>query len=243
VITLEDFMTYQHVVIANPPDGDLGDAPQRTAMYYIGKFLRGEADDFTRRFFKYARDILQPSGQLIRDPTGKDRGGVLGNDPNDISRDQQDPWLIALCLYGYPYSCRQIIFDRWKNFGRYPNGDIMSPETLAMDLRVLGYRISWPLIFILDLWTVLGSVIDCVNAAWPSHKMQDGPWLDKDNSVTRLAFYRVRLPTPLSTLAQYILREFFPDNIGGPGIYGAIVNKHRAGVGNEPMAWLWRPLI
>jgi len=236
---LNEFHTYKGVVIAQA-DGDLGDGLQRTAMFYIGRrllFKEGTPSFFEDHYnFRDAVKILRNADNYpIRDPN-------VWNDPKDVSRDQEEPWLIALGLYGMRYRARDIIFRRWLRFGRYQNADIMNPSGLATDLRVLGWLWAWPLIFFGDLWAACGAIIDCVKAR--SRHMEDGPWLDMDNAVTRLEYARSRFWTPGVALTRWVYSRFFPDNLGGPGILGAIIWKHRAAAGANPaMSELWKQAV
>jgi hypothetical protein len=240
MITINDFHNYLGCVVTQA-DGDQGDSPQRTAMFYIGKWMLGEDDAEVRTQFANAAHLLrEPNGWLVRDarPDGPWR------DPHDVSRDQEDPWVIACSLYGLDWAVRNLVFRRWKRYGRYQNADVMNPETLAMDIRALGWWWLYPLLWVLDLWSLLGNIVDCVVAAWPGHYMKDGSWLDKDNTVTRNAFFVARYPTMISALAWCVTHLFFPKNIGGTGIRGALTNKHRAEANANPaLADLWRSLV
>lgn len=224
------FHNYKQVVITQA-DGDMGDGLQRTAMYYIGLYLLGLADT---QGFLHAVQILRANHDEripIRDP-------VRWNDPFDVSRDQEDPWLIALFFYGHLATMRFLIFRRWRRFGLYSNGDLTGPVQVANDFRLLNWWWLYPVICIFDFGFVIGAIQDCI---WGRIvRGRDGTWLDMDNAVTRLAFTERVMPTPFSRASIWIYDHGFPKTPAGRGLLSALSWKHRTEAGANPeLAKLW----
>ena len=227
---IEQFHNLQGAVITQA-DGDMGDGLQRTAMYYVGLFLLGlmRPDSFER-----AAQILQtPSNALvpIRDP-------VRWTDPHDVSRDQEDPWLIALYFYGKSENLKYLIRRRWRRLGLYANGDVSGPAQIANDIRLLQLRPLKPFLSILDFAYVAGATQDCL---WGRLvRGRDGSWLDVDNAMTRLMFTERVWPTWASRFAIWIYNRFFPETPAGIGVLSALRWKHRSAAGANPaLAELW----
>lgn len=233
--SLANFYTYRDVVVAQR-DGDLGDAPQRTAFYHVGKAMLDDPEPF---HLVGALQILRgPDGALIRDP-------IKWNDPADISRDQFDPVVVALGFYCIDWKLKHLVFAHWRRCGLYPNGDLASPMSITMELRALRWFWFWPFFWIGDLFLLLGAIISCVQTR------RDANDVDLDNAVVRLAQAEMFYPTPLSWLARKVFVWFYPKN-NGRLIYPtcdmpmlqAIGWKHRAAaLANPAFFQLWKPTV
>ena len=225
---IDDFHNYKRAVICQA-DGDMGDGLQRTSMYLIGKALLGEPDDEVFQAmnkYLWSEKIARP----IRDP-------LKWTNPNDVSRDQEDPYAIMLHLYNVNLRVVMLARDRYIRFGRNQNADISGPIQISNDIRMSRIPELYPLLYLFDVGYVIGASID-VAKAWLHHG-KDGPWLDMDNAITRLAFTDRVWPT-LWTKLTWIIYRLFPTNLGGAGIIGALKWKHRIEAGANPaMAELW----
>lgn len=235
MISLADFPTFKGVIITQP-DGDMGDAPQRTfGLYHVAKIWLGQAD-FAN--FKAAGALLQDdSGRLIRDPN-------KWNDPRDIPADQFDPTVIAHGLYGFDVHVKMLLKDQAMRLGFYPNGNPPNLGSVSSLLRALQNHWYYPLIFFFDFFTLIGALIDCARAK--IYEGTDGNWIDMDNAVVKIAQAELVQPTPISWMARKIYVRFYPVPMKMAGVLpleAAIIWKHRSPKSNPAFGDLWHPII
>lgn len=123
---------------------DGGDTLAETGRIYFLKRLCNIQDSLQP--FEKAVDLLKnSSSEWIRSPS-------QWTDPKDVSRDQLDPMIMAINLYGLPscFHCYRLLYGL-----RYPNGDIASPEHLSHFGRT-----KWNKYFA-DLFMFLNTLIIC----------------------------------------------------------------------------------
>lgn len=118
-------------------DGDDGDQLQRLGLYYTGLFIR---DFFGLSNKEYANNT---GGDYIKFlhlheiQLGRYIRGKKWNDPNDVSRDQLIPNIIAMGLYGMTGRLRTLT-DQSLIHGFCPNKDILFPQHYGMIERGFG---------------------------------------------------------------------------------------------------------
>jgi len=149
------FNTDEYGLIVQRDDGrDGGDTPARTGQYgqYAWIFqnkLRVKGLD--NELFNNSLGVLQfEPGAIIRHPRQYP-------DPKDIPGDQLMPMIMAA---GYYNNKKFILSATWniiKNFGRYPNNDLVGPGDWAAIFRSLNAWYTYPLLCVLDLFGVLAN--------------------------------------------------------------------------------------
>jgi hypothetical protein len=227
------FKTSPDGIVVVQQDGDRGDSPQKTSMAHIGLIANDSPLVKAKMEFMeaYQYNWLKAYGELCRDKTG------IWNDPNDFSRDQHDPVVIALGLYGEIEEARKRM--RWF---KYQNKDIGGPLTWALNIRAGLYFLAWPLLWVFDLQILIGSIVMAFDTNPDS--------VDDDNHLCRLVQAMIVFPTPISWLSRKIYVNLRPGNYGTSfkkernPIMGALAWKHRLESGGNPaMVELWRPIV
>lgn len=185
-------------------DGDGGDTLQREGMYAFAASFP-EAHDHadmpghSMMVLGIATSELYKDGILIRNP-------IRWNDPNDVSRDQQDAFVIAMGASGNLNFVRAIMKRHLKRFGKYQNADIANLSTVALYLRALNQIISYPFLFFFDLGLVFSSVQIALDKN-PDH-------VDDNNHLMRLMQAKTRMPTFVSDMAWRLYFKYRPWNYG-----------------------------
>lgn len=184
--------------------------------------------------FESMLSVLDQRGLWIRNPS-------KWNDPKDISRDQLDPMNCLLGLLG-----RQELLDinktkLIKNFFRFPNGDISSPEHFVHLVR---HHKPW-LRYLGDLFMLLNSII----IVFTSFFDKEGKLVRNDlNHMISLLHAEWFYPTRISRWAAVLYIAFRKNHKDKhtPGWFYALVTYYPAITGNEdivyfylkPMQWL-----
>jgi len=198
-------------------NGDGGDTLQRTGFYYLPGLIRG--DKGAQRCYDHETTLLFRQGQ------GLTRHIKQYPEQKDVSRDQLTPNIVALGFYSYAPLLKITFLNLVKNFFRYPNNsDIASPEHLCQFLRSFmkmdkAYLLFYPLLFIGDLFMLIGVIIRCVQA---KYKLTFEKWykpriiIDRDNvgddlnTLVSVVQAQYTFPTPISWIARKVYRKFRP---------------------------------
>jgi hypothetical protein len=197
-------------------DGNGGDTCQMIAFYYYGLFIHGECDllHFILDFHK----IMPKSGIFIRHPDrapGWDQPGqrdiARWNDPAVLSRDQLMPMVIALGIYGVTFHLNETLKNIKSRVYRSQNGDlILLAHWAACFIRAPRLKYMYPVLFLTDLFLVIGAIIDLVKARI---KPQSGKGYKNAFMLISQA-YEV-MPTPISWLARKIYKLRAGGLLGG----------------------------
>jgi hypothetical protein len=181
-------------------------------------------------------DLLVTSQGLIRSPT-------TWNKVSDTSRDQTRPMMIAMGMTNYfsdsSMNRLNIFLLKPKGLiGRYPNGDIASPENWNEWRRAIGKEPTW-----------LGDLNACGDASlrcYQASKDLDDVGDDLNTLLTLVFFYLVK-PTHLSkqALIYYLINR--PPSYGTltmgevDHVLGALAWYFRKESGGNPyLAEMWR---
>lgn len=230
-------------------DNDSGDSAQRTGMFY---YAVNDVDRFRICMLAHMTGF----DTLVRDTLG----AGFRSDPNEFSRDQQDPIVITSGKYGACGFVRRVLWEHVKRFGRYQNKDWANLQTIGVYVRALRCKWLWPLLCLTDLGLLLQALIIWVRCR---NRPDD---VDDNNMVMRLAQAMDVLPTPTSYLARKLYVALRPWNYGCSGwkgeanengsytsytsyngyhpVYGALRWYHRGESGGNPaLAEVWRPIV
>jgi hypothetical protein len=157
-------------------------------------------------------------------------------DPNDVSRDQLTPNVIACGLYGYLGYVKRIFSNIISNYSRYPNNDIAFLTDYSRIFRALGLWYLYPIIFLFDIWLLLSTIFTTV----VTHFDPDNKYVGNDlNLIADLAQTKQVYPTPLSFIARKFFKWF---RFGGP-MYGMKVYFNPNTGANPEFIALWGPVV
>jgi hypothetical protein len=162
------------------------------------------------------------------------RGPGEWSDPKDVSRDQIDPMMMCLCLFpmfdGY---VKGTLNDIVRNWFRYPNGDICSPEHLSHFFR---HKKGWyfkPLFYLGDVFTLINSLIISFVTGTNTDKV------DNDlNFIISLAYAEYWYSTFISRLAARIYFRHRPN-----GYLWALKLYYTPDDGNEDLINFYLPVL
>lgn len=199
-------------------NGDGGDTLQREGFFWLAMTIKSihepDMTDLAHIVAEYGRNIqlLHPT------PTTWVRHPEQWNDPNDCSRDQLTPNII---LFGF-LGMKTLLNDAFRSIvlrGRFPNGDLISPEHFGWFVRSW-YAINpfeplkmvlFPLAFLClllgDLFMLLNSIIRIVK-----NKLNNDDVGDDLNHCASLIQAKFSCPTPISWLARKLFFWFQPIN-------------------------------
>jgi hypothetical protein len=188
---------YKHGIIVQL-DGDSGDSCQRTGTFLFLNWVLGNTSPTIAAdmFFK-----LQSSRGRFRRSSDPNHWGYR---PSNLSRDQLSVMRLALSVYksrifNVTYALQAKRLGLHQNFLRgtddpdecWKMPDIMSPEEIALWIRHNNLWILWPLVFCIDLLSLLFLV----------YRKNDN-W-DQDNMNAARMYYSVLImPTPVAKLAM-----------------------------------------
>lgn len=217
-------------------DGNSGDASQREGFYSFGKWVVGtpiHRDEMYR-----VLNLLQASPGIFR------RHPVQFNDPNDESRDQMNPLIIAMGAYEIKNILRITLWNHIKRFGRYQNKDWAGPVDWGIYVRAFRAWYLYPYLLFSDLFLILGSLINIVKS------FDRGYTDDSMNHTMTLIQARHFLSTPFSWLARVLYFHYRRPSLGTielgykNTVVGALYwyNDPRFG-GNKDLADLWETII
>lgn len=228
-------------------DGDGGDTAQRTGMYYLGLYIRSEylgLDNLgygfsTRQDFENALTLLEVKpGIYVRHPT-------QWNDPNDFSRDQQTPLVIAMGFYKMTSRLTRLYSaQRRRFFSKYQNKDFPTPEHMNFYSRAFNNCCG----FEPEKSYAVGDSLQYLNSLLLCKKAQDPNWVDDLNHILSLLQATLIKPTKISQAALSYYVKNRPKSLGSPfeknNILAALTWYNRADSGGNPgFVELYRPII
>jgi len=178
-------------------DGDGGDTAGREGDYFFHLGLIGyKFTDFDR-----VLALLQVSpGVFVRNPTHY-------NDPNDFSRDQTVPLILAMGQMGRTKVLKLLLNKQIKNYFRYQNNDIGAFSDVGYYIRAFKAWYLYPILFVTDLQLIVESIVRCIQGKDPTNTSDD------INHTLALLQAQYRLPTVGSWLARKIYVLFRPGGI------------------------------
>lgn len=241
--------------------GDGGDGAMKTAMYHVGQFPH-----IDKQRINDAMNALFPKkGELIRCP-----GQGWHSNPKCTSRDQTTNWFCLLALLDYADDLWYLWWAHIKRFGFCQNWQteegkfqiadhyILGLDTLLGIGLIRGFRIFlfWPMLLILDWFTVGAAIIRCF--AGPDD-------VGDDQDLLCVMYTQSKIyPTPVSWLARKILFNLKKKNYGSAmidpdenddsivkdhfeskkynfnnSVMGSVWWYHRASQGAPPMHQAW----
>ena len=221
-------------------DGDQGDTAQRSGFLESALIIREMLDISNDEFLKetpwrfdHIVNTLFIDKKLIRNP-------IKWSDPNDTSRDQTNPMLIACGLKGDLEKVQWLRPKGWLLL-KYQNADVASPADIAVVDRALGLKPSW----LGDLWAYFGIRIRCAQAK----KDQDDTGDDLNTLIAAVFCYMVT-PTKQSTRNLKYYLDNRPQSFGTTKlgekdfVIGSLCWYFRPETGGNPeLANLWAPII
>lgn len=174
-------------------NGDGGDTAGREGDFWFA--VANRKDTHRQISFDQVITLLQVSpGVFVRNP-------VHYNDPKDFSRDQTMPLILAMGEMGYYANLRRLFWNQFKNFGRYPNGDIAGPEDLGYYIRAFQIWQLYPVLIVGDLQMFVNTLIRL-------YKGRDTNDVSDDiNHTLSLLQAQYVLPTPISWLARKLYKH------------------------------------
>lgn len=177
-------------------DGDGGDTAGREGDYWFAQGLYNHGNPGEIYGFDSVLTHLQVNpGVFVRNP-------VHYNNPKDFSRDQTIPLILAMGEYRRYATLKCLFWNQFKNFGRYPNGDIAGPEDLGYYIRAFKAWYFYPVLIFGDFQMLVNSVIRIVK----SSNVNDTS--DDINHTLALLQAQAHLPTPISYLARKIYKKW-----------------------------------
>jgi hypothetical protein len=215
-------------------NGDGGDKLQREGFWFTGVCFNPSYPSVPGLApYATALQILtDANGNLERDEIKYT--AIL--DPNDVSRDQLVPNVIACGLFGYEDKIKRIFSNVVKNFSRYPNNDLAFITDYTRIARALGMWYLYPILFILDIWLLMSITFLVIRSYFDSNNTYVS---DDLNSIADLAQTKQRYPSPFSFMARKIFKWF---RKGGP-MYGMNVYFNPATGANQEFVSLWTPIV
>lgn len=189
-----------------------GDSGQRTSMRMIGIYCRG-VTPYTEVLhvndYRLALKAVEVGwGVYIRHPQST---AAWHSDPKEFSRDQQTPLVIALGMYAMYGRLLRLFIRHLLRFGKYQNEDWMGPEHFGQYVRAFGpWALPlWPVLFVTDLFMILGVMIRCYQAGKDPDDVGDDL-----NQILSLIQARDWMPTLFSWVARRYYAKNRPANLG-----------------------------
>lgn len=145
--------------------------------------------------------LLQVSpGVFIRNP-------INYNNPQDFSRDQTTPLILAMGEMGKYETLRYLFWNQCKRFGLYPNGDIGGFEDLGYYIRSFKAWYLYPILILGDLEMLGESIIRIIESKDPNNTSDD------INHTLALLQAQKHLATPISWIARKIYKKWVTGGI------------------------------
>lgn len=133
-------------------DGDGGDTAGREGDFWFYAGLKSGSFITDRKFKDVLFDLQVDAGVFVRNP-------IQYNDPNDFSRDQTTPLILAMGEMK-EYNLLKLLFkNQIKNFFRFQNGDIGLFEDLGYYIRAFNSWYAYPLLLLGDTQMLVNSLI------------------------------------------------------------------------------------
>lgn len=247
-------------------DGDGGDTLQRCGAWTLGRISRGDlaaywsARYFIRHLYLGKGDWRRHPGRTVdhdQDPALDPKPhAAFWTDPKMISRDQLMNAFV-LCRVGHCWpQLAGTTFGVIKRLGFAPNWRdhmIGQASLIIRSWHPLSLPL-WPLLFITDLFLVIGALADAIPWRWKHETVRfvrrSGDDADVDNAVLQYCFAELIMSTPVAWLARNLHAWLMPPTYGTTKLgiknklAGAMFWKHRPEAnGNQNLAYLWQPWI
>ena len=180
------------------------------------------------------------------------------NDPDNFSRDQTTPLIIAMGLFSPPmfhFRIKNMFRAQTKRFLKYQNADFPSPNHLGYYFRALNIKWLWPFHLLADLFFIPSVLESCGLVPRWKHEtkrfvlptMDD---VDDRNLILGLMLAYFRQPTPISFLCRKFYSKFRKRNFGNSllketsPVQGAVSWYFRPETGANPeISDAFRPII
>jgi len=215
-------------------DGDGGDKLQREGFWFTGAYFN-KSYPLVPGLASYSTAL-----EILTDANGNlERDEILYTavaDPNDVSRDQLIPNVIACGLYGYEDRVQRIFDNVISNFSRYTNNDVAFLTDYARFFRAFHLWFLYPLIFFLDIWLFWSSIFLVIRSYFDPNNLYVG---DDLNFIADLAQTKHSYPSPFTFAARKIFKWL---RKGGP-MYGMQVYFNPVTGANPEFISLWAPIV
>lgn len=224
-------------------DGDGGDCAARSGELITGRLLSDPASTgMIGVYCDKVLKLLEPNtdGIILR------YNRVPYNDPYTppfaTSRDQIIPLVIAAGFADRSDFVKRVWKETKSNWMRFPNGDLCSPEHIAVFIRAwlrsneaTGLQLLWmiPLLFFGDLFNLLNSIIRIIK----SHQDHD----DVGDDINHVQVCLLSIHTKLTLLSQLSILIY--GKYRWSGVQYAFDHYHRPETNGNPLNELYRPLI
>lgn len=195
-------MKYDSYGLIVQTDGDGGDTAGREGdFWFFEGVMNGQAICHRDLSFKDVLFLLQVgAGVFVRNP-------VHYNDPNDFSRDQTIPLILAMGEKKEYNILKLLLENQVKRFFRYQNGDIGFVEDLGYYIRAFNSWYAYPLLLLGDMQMLVNSVIRCIKGRDPIDTSDD------INHTLALIQAQKHLATPISWIARKVYTWFRPGGV------------------------------
>lgn len=175
-------------------DGDQGDTAGRTGDFWFHRGLSGASTVDHLEFMRLLTLLQVSPGVFVRHPDHY-------NDPNDFSRDQTVPLILAMGAMEEYDSLRQLLKQQIKRYTLYQNNDLATPQDWGYYIRALRVWYLYPVLLVGDLFMLTNSLIRCINGS-------DDNTSDDVNHTLALLQAQYSYPTPISWLSRKIYKWF-----------------------------------
>lgn len=199
---------------------DGGDAAHRTGIFYYGLYLRFEKNkdelkNIKTRFLHDLKKLRKGPGRYVRHPDSH----KWYSNPNNFSRDQNTPLVIALGAFGETAEINANLGQVIESYSFYPNKlrnwtnaekvlpydfrDVAPPSDWGMYIRALNETNYYHLLYFTDLQLLGNALTRMVISFYDPKDTSD----DINYTLLLLQADRV-MPTFISKLAKWIYTRF-----------------------------------
>jgi len=207
-------------------DGDGGDTAGREGDYWVMHALTRIAVLERPTFSEVLEKLQVAPGTYVRNPEKY-------NAPNDFSRDQTVPLIVAMGLHREYGHLQKLMKEQLKRATFYQNGDMALPQDWGYYIRAFRFWPLYPVLMLGDAFLFLNSIFRCLGGLRNADDVSD----DINHTIALLQAQE-SLPTPISWLARKFYVFFRPG-----GVQAAWDHYFRPSTGANPFHELFRPLI
>lgn len=216
-------------------NGDPGDTASRIGIYHYLRQLQEpeNATYLSESFEKMLIEIEIEPGTYIRHPHMKQfEEETYVYDPNEFSRDQTMPIIVALGEYPeQKQRLKDLIKQQKKRFlFKFQNKDFFGPLELSAYIRATKNKWLTPLLLLSDIGLLVNAIIRDVKRDFDQNNTSDDVVL----SLLMIQAYNTH-PTPLSWLARQLYRMSSPMH--------ALESYFSYSSSAPPLAELYRPIM
>lgn len=190
-------MNYDIYGLIVQKDMDGGDTAGRESDFWYAYALSDPypAQD-SEEFVRVINQLEVAPGLFVRHPRPP------YNDPNDFSRDQSVPLILALSEMGERGTLKHMLVRQLKNLFRYQNGDIGLFQDAGYYIRGFKCLPMYPLLLLGDTQLLINSVLRVV-ISWVT---RDNTSDDINHTLALLQAQR-RMPTLISFVARKLYKR------------------------------------